>query len=246
MRKFVALGAAVLAVGVVVVAPSVAQAPEATVTLDAKVTPNKAGTPPKPQGVKLSGSFKWTSPAGIDPPIITKFDAYVAKGAGVFNGGKYKKCAAAVANRGGPSACPKESIMGSATGVANADTTITRPTVTFINGGATSVCAYTVLQNPARVATCVPVTVKKLSGDPKWGYRITATVPKVLQVVAGVPIALRSLTFNLGGKPYAKDYIATTSCPKNKKWAFEVTTTLLNDLTGETGSTTYADSVACK
>lgn len=244
MRKFVALGAAVLAVGAVAVAPSVAQAPEATVTVDAKVTPNKAGTPKKPQGVKLSGDFKWTSPEGIDPPIITKFDAYVQKGAGIFNGGKYKKCSAAVANRGGPSACPKESIMGSATGVAKADTTVTRPTITFINGGATNVCAYTVLKNPARVATCVPMTIKKTSG--KWGYRITAEVPKVLQVVAGVPIALRSLNFNIGGKPYAKDYIATTGCPKNKKWAFEVTTTLYNDLTGETGSTTYSDSVACK
>lgn len=246
MRKLVAL-AAVLALGAIVVTSAVAQDPANTsVSGEAHVTPSKAGTPGKPQGVTLSGSFKWSSEEGVDPPVITRFEILIAKGAGVYNGGKYTKCSAAVANRGGPSACPKESIMGTATGVAFADQTITKPKVTFINGGATSMCAYTILTNPARVNTCVPMKIKKLSGDPKWGYRITASVPDSLQIVTGIPIALRSLNFKVGGKSYAKNFIATTGCPKSKKWDFQVETFYLYDLTGETSSSSFTDAVPCK
>ena len=83
---------AALALGAILVAPSVAQAPVTTITVDAKVTPNKAGTKRHPQGVKLSGKIRWESEAGIEPPIVTAFDILISKG-GVFNGGKYPKCA---------------------------------------------------------------------------------------------------------------------------------------------------------
>jgi hypothetical protein len=115
----------------------------------------------------------------------------------------------------------------------------------MINGGARNICFYTVLTNPARVETCVPGKVTKLNGNPKWGYRLQIRVPEVLQVVAGVPIALRSIKFTAGGKRHAKDWIATTSCPRNRKWGFQVETSYLyND--GSTSSSQYADSVACK
>jgi hypothetical protein len=243
MRKLGAL-IAVLAIGAIAVAPSVAQAPQTSVTVNAKVSPNKAGTPKKPQGVTLSANVKWSSEEGIEPPIITKFDVLIAKG-GVYNGGKYPKCSMAVANRSGPSACPKKSIMGTATGEAFADTVITRPKVTFINGGSNSICAYTVLTNPALVETCVPVKIQKLSGDPKWGYRVQAAVPEQLQVVAGVPIALRDLSFKVGGKSWAKDYIATTSCPNSRKWGFQVKTFYEYE-DGSTSSSEFADSVPCR
>jgi hypothetical protein len=244
MRKLVGPIVAVLVLGVALVSPTVAQTPQTSVTVDSKVTPNRAGTPQKPQGVKLTGTIRWSSEEGIEPPIITAFDILIAKG-GLYNGGKYAKCSAAVANRNGPQACPKKSIMGSATGVALADTEITRPRVTMINGGARNICFYTVLTNPARVETCVPGKVTKLSGNPKWGHRVQIRVPEVLQVVAGVPIALRSIKFTAGGKSYAKDWIATTSCPKSRKWGFQVETSYLyND--GSTSSSQFADSIACK
>jgi hypothetical protein len=243
MRKLVGPIVAVLVLGVALVSPTVAQTPQTSVTVDSKVSPNRAGTPKKPQGVTLSGTIRWSSEEGIEPPIITAFDILIARG-GVYNGGKYAKCSAAVANRNGPQACPKKSIMGSATGVALADTEITRPKVTMINGGARNICFYTVLTNPARVETCVPGKVTKLRGG-KWGHRVQIRVPEVLQVVAGVPIALRSIKFTAGGKSYAKDWIATTSCPKSRKWGFQVETSYLyND--GSTSSSQFADSVACK
>jgi hypothetical protein len=243
MRKLAAPLTA-LAMGAILVAPSVAQAPVTEVTVDAHVTPNKAGTKKRPQGVKLSGTIRWKSEAGIEPPIVTAFNILISKG-GVFNGGKYPKCAQSLVNRKGPGACPKKSIMGSATGSAFADDVITRPTVTFVNGGAKNICFYTVLTNPARVRTCVPGKVSKLSGDPKWGYRVKITVPEVLQVVAGVPIALRDLKWSAGGKPWAKDWIATTNCPKGNKWPFEVETFYLYE-DGSRSSSKYADSVACR
>jgi hypothetical protein len=242
MRKLLALTS--LALAAVVVAPTtVAQTPLTSVTVDAKVTPNKAGTKSNPQGVVLSGKIRWTSQAGVEPPIITAFDILISKG-GVFNGGKYPKCSQALVNRRGPSACPKKSIMGSATGEAWADDVITRPKVTFVNGGARNICFYTVLTNPARVQTCVPGKITKLN-HPKWGYRVKITVPEVLQVVAGVPIALRSISWRAGGKSWAKDWIATTSCPKGNKWGFELETFYLYE-DGSTGSSKYADSVACR
>jgi hypothetical protein len=242
MRKLVAL-VAVLALGAILVAPSVAQAPVTTVTVDAKVSPSKAGTKRNPQGVKLSGNIRWESEAGVEPPIVTAFDILISKG-GVFNGGKYPKCAEALINRRGPGACPKKSIMGSATGVALADTEITRPKVTFVNGGAKRICFYTVLTNPARVRTCVPGRITKLSGNPKWSYRVKITVPEVLQVVAGVPIALRSIQWTAGGKPWAKDWIATTSCPKGNRWGFELETFYLYE-DGSTSSSKNSDSMRC-
>jgi hypothetical protein len=243
MRKVVGPIVAVLVLGAVMVAPTVAQAPQTSVTVDSKVTPNRAGTPQKPQGVTLSGTIRWSSEEGVEPPIITAFDILIAKG-GLYNGGKYAKCSAAVANRNGPQACPRKSIMGSATGVALADTEITRPRVTMINGGARNICFYTVLTNPARVETCVPGRITKLSGG-KWGYRVQIRVPEVLQVVAGVPIALRSIKFKAGGKSYAKDWIATTNCPRSRRWGFQVETSYLyND--GSTASSQFADSIACR
>jgi hypothetical protein len=242
MRKLVAPVAGLTLVAILA-APSVAQAPVTTVTVDAKVTPNKAGTKKNPRGVTLSGKIKWESEEGIEPPIVTAFDILISKG-GVYNGGKHPKCSQAVINRSGPSACPKKSIMGSATGSAWADDVITRPDVTFINGGAKRICFYTVLTNPARVRTCVPGKITKLSG-PKWAYRVKITVPKVLQVVAGVPIALREISWRAGGKPYAKDWIATTSCPKGNRWAFELETFYLYE-DGSTGSSKHADTIPCR
>jgi hypothetical protein len=244
MRKLLVPTIGALALGGALVVPAVAQAPAQTsVTVEAKVTPNKAGTKRKPQGVTLSGTIRWQSQEGIEPPIITAFDILIGKG-GVYNGGQFAKCSEAVLNRRGPDACPRESIMGSATGAAFADTVITRPRVTIVNGGAKRICFYTVLTNPARVRACVPGRITRLNG-PKWQYRLKITVPEILQVVAGVPIALRDITFRAGGKSYAKNWITTTGCPSSRNYDFQVETFYLyND--GATSSSQFADTVPCR
>ena len=242
MRKFLirAVSVGVLALAAVEVAPTIAQDPgtNTTVKADTKVSPNKAGTKKKPQGVKLTFNATFTTPGDVEHPIIQSGDAYIGKG-GLYNGGKYKSCSQATISRGGPSACPKESIMGSGSGDALADTVHTVPKITVVNGGAKKIWFWTVLQNPARVQAAVPATITKASG--KWSYKVHFEVPQSLQIVAGIPITLNTLKLTIGGKSYAKDWLATTSCPASKKWPYSFSADLS---TG--GSIKYDGTTPCK
>jgi hypothetical protein len=241
MRKLVALLAVVMTVGAIAAAPSVAQQPQTQVEANAQISPNKAGTKKNPQGVKLSGTVKWTSEAGVEPPIITAATAYIGKG-GSYNGGKYPKCSKATL-QSKPSKCPKGSIMGAGSGSAFADTVITRPKVVFYNGGANWMYLYTTLFNPAFVQEPVPAKISKISG--KWNYKVRITVPENLQIVAGVPIALRDFKYSVGGKKYAKDYITTTSCPSGNKYDFQLETEYLYS-DGSTSKSATQDTVPCR
>lgn len=238
MRKFLIPGVAVLALAAVQAVPVIAQNENTTFTADATVSPNKAGTKKKPQGVKLTFKAKWVTTGDVEHPIVTSGDVYIPKG-GLYNGGKYPSCSAATLGRGGPTKCPSKSIMGKGSGEADADTAKTRPQITVINGGKNKIYFWTVLQNPARVAAAVPATVTKQSG--KWSYKVHFEVPESLQVVVGIPITLNTLQVSAGGKSWAKDWIATTSCPKNKKWEYSATANFK-----EGGSATYNGSTPCK
>jgi hypothetical protein len=239
MRKFLIPAVAILAVVAIEVAPTIAQtSPQTTLTVTPTVSPNKAGTKQKPQGVKLSFKLHWETPGDLEKPVIKSSDVFFPKGS-LYNGAKYPKCTEAKLNNGGLAACPPKSIMGKGTGDAFADQVITHPDITVVNGGANKVFLWTILKNPARVQKAVPGTITKQSG--KWAYKLHLTVPEALQIVAGVPIALRDLTVTSGGKSYAKDWLATTSCPATKKWPFSVTTALSTGITS-----TYDGTVACK
>jgi hypothetical protein len=139
--------------------------------------------------------------------------------------------------------------------VAYADQDDAAPDVVFVNGGKSTLWAFTTLYNPALVREPIQIKIKKQSG--KWAYKASFRVPKVLQVVAGVPVTLRSFDYKIGGKfklpgarkttnasKYAPDLLATTSCPKSKKYAYEATAFYLYN-TNATDSKTYKGSVAC-
>ena len=240
MRKFLIPAVGALALVAVEVAPTIAQDSTTNTTITSKTTvsPSKAGTKKKPQGVTLNYKATFTTTADIEHPIITGGTVLVPKGA-LYNGGKYPKCSEATLNRGGPAKCPPKSIMGKGSGVAKADNVTTIPRITVVNGGAKKIYFFTVLQNPARVQAAVPATITKTSGQ--WAYRVTFKVPTSLQIVAGIPITLDSLNVTLGGKSWAKDWLATTSCPASKKWPYESTFDL-----SAGGPIKYTGSVACK
>jgi hypothetical protein len=256
MRKLAVLPAALVAAAVVA-APAAAQIPVTEFTSKAKISPKKAGTKKNPRGIQLIGSlgFKTITP-GIEEPIITGGDVLIAKG-GVWGGGKYPTCSGAKMRREQTTdVCPKGSIVGSGSGVAFADQTDAAPDVVFVNGGKSMLWAFTTLYNPAIVQEPVPIKIKKTSG--KWAYKASFKVPKVLQVVAGVPITLRSLNYKIGGKfklpgerkvtnasKYAPKLLATTSCPKSKKYAYQATAHYLYN-TGQTASRPYKGTVACR
>ncbi|HMJ37632.1 MAG TPA: hypothetical protein VK501_27245 [Baekduia sp.] len=239
MRKFLIPAIGVLALVAVEVAPTIAQdSPQTTLTVTPTVSPNKAGTKKKPQGVKLNVKMHFETPGDLEKPIFQTGVVFFPKGS-LYNGAKYPKCTEAKLNNGGLAACPKDSIMGKGTGDAFADTVITHPDITVVNGGGNKVLFWTILTNPARVQKTVVGNITKQTG--KYAYKLTFTVPKALQIVAGVPISVRDLSVTAGGKAKAKDWLATTSCPANKKWPFSVTASLSTGATVE-----FADTVACK
>jgi hypothetical protein len=194
---------------------ALAQSSSTVVSASATVSPSKAGTKAHPQGVRLTVRVHWQTPADQDRPIIIAANAFFPKGS-LYNGAKYPKCSADTMNRRGLSACPKGSIMGTGGGTAYADTVITHPQITIVNGGASNVCLYTTLNNPARVQACVPGTITRMSGE--WAYKLHLVVPQVLQVVAGVPIQLTEFHTTAG----KGSWLATTGCPASHKWPFSV------------------------
>lgn len=149
------------------------------------------GTPAHPRGVRLTVTFGW-SQLGED---VTSFRLWFPRGS-VYNGARYPTCAQATLARLGPSGCPRGAIMGGGTGSALADTTITRPRITVVNGGANTVYFYTVLNNPARVQEPVVGHITRLHG--RYAYELSSTIPQNLRVVAGVPINLTSLVITAG------------------------------------------------
>jgi hypothetical protein len=220
MRKFAVPAVALAAtMSIAAVAPSYAQTPATTsITVKPTVSPSKAGTKKKPKSVNLGIKMNWETagPDGENKPIVEKVVIDFPKGS-LYLGGKYAKCTKAKLEQDLPKVvCPK-AIVGSGTGEAWADTAKTKPKFTLVNGGASDVFLYTELVNPAVVNAPVPGKIKK--GGKYGGYRLTLTVPEELKVVAGTPISLISV--NIQSK--AKNWLATTSCPKNKKWPFQVT-----------------------
>lgn len=255
MRKLAVLPAALVAAAVVA-APAMAQVPETTFDSTAKITPKKAGTKKNPRGVQLTGGLSFrTVTQGIEPPIITGGDVLISKG-GTWGGGKYATCSGAKMRAAqSTDVCPKKSIVGSGSGVAFADNVDAAPDVVFVNGGKSTLWAFTTLYNPALVQEPIAIKIKKMTG--KWAYKASFKVPEVLQVVAGVPVTLRDFDYKIGGKfklpgsrkttnasKYAPLLLATTSCPKSKKYPYEATAHYLYN-TAQTASKTYKGSVSC-
>ncbi|HWT91894.1 MAG TPA: hypothetical protein VN238_02775 [Solirubrobacteraceae bacterium] len=213
---------------------ALAQSVPITLRADVQVAPNKAGTPSEPQGVRLSGTAWLDLPGDFEPPLVQNVDVWIGPG-GRYNGGKHAACSLSVISRGGPSKCPSRSLMGRGTATASADTVPTYPKITIVNGGASTVYFYTVMTNPARVQAPVIATVRRASG--KWAYKVQATIPRNLQIVAGVPILLKKLQMAAG----RGDWIATTSCPRDKRWRYHA------EVTFKTGQVVkYDGSVPCR
>ena len=191
-----------------------ASAPPITVTVHPRVTPNRGGTPAHPQGVHLDVRMRFGIPAGYDPPLVSRIQAWFPRGA-LFEGGQYPACSRRVLVAYGPTHCPAGSILGHGTGLAMADTTPTHPQITVVGGGARRVWFYTVMTNPARVQEPVPGTVTRLHG--RWAYELSVPIPRNLQIIAGIPIVLHSLDISAG----RGTWLATTGCPADRRWPWK-------------------------
>ena len=239
MRKLVVAGVtgALLVSGGAV---ALAQGTWPSVTVTPKVSPTKAGTKQHPRGVKLTTVFHWQTLGAASQPIVTTFRILFPKGS-LYNGGSYPTCSQHTLSLDGPSGCKKAAIMGHGTGTAYADTTVTHPTITVVNGGASKLYFYTVLNNPARVQQPVVGHITRMSG--KYAYALSVTIPQDLRIVAGVPIELTYLKVVAGGAGHGA-WLATTGC-SHGHWPFSVTTGYENPNSNATGSSSYSSSVAC-
>lgn len=216
-RGLLALGAA-LAAGALAAVALGQDFVSPPLLVEVKATPNQAGTPRHPQGVRIDVNGRYRSPDGAAPLVPRSVDVWLPKG-WVYNGAKHPACTREKLNRGGPRACPPRSIM-SGPEPAWAAVGIAPPRVTVINGGPTKMYFWVVLQNPARVQAAVPGTITKLRSS-RWSYRLHAEIPPSLQVVAGVPITLKS--FHVSVK--RGDWIATAGCPRDYRWRYRVEVT---------------------
>jgi hypothetical protein len=200
-----------------------------------KVTPNKAGTPAHPQGVRIDVQARIDIPHDFDPPLVQTVDVWFPKG-GLYNGGKYPTCNFAQMQRRGLSVCPAKSIMGHGSGVADADGTKSYPTLTVVNGGPNKVYFYVVLKVPARVQEPIAATITKVN-SPRWSYKLHAAIPRNLQIVAGIPLRLHTFHSVVG----RGDWIATIGCPSDHKWKYHVETSY------DSGQVVFTNgSVACR
>jgi hypothetical protein len=224
--------------------PATAQTPEnvtdtppqlTTFTAKARVVPNRAGTPQDPQGVVIYGSARAVTAPGYERPIFQGGYALLPR-AGNYNGDDFPRCSKRTLDRHGTDPCPKRSRIGSGSGVAYADTVITRPKIEIFNGGSKLALAYVTLYHPALVREAIPVRIQELPRG-KWKYKVSFEVPLSLQVVAGIPIAAGSLK----GKVGRGNLIETTSCPKTRRWPY-----LLRGYFSNGSDYTYRSSVPCR
>jgi hypothetical protein len=206
-----------------------------TASLDIKVSPAKGGTKRHPKAVKLDVIVRTNTPAGRARPTITRAVIDFAKGSR-FNGGKFAHCSKALLNSRGPGACPKKAKVGSGHVKAFASTVLTKPKVTAFNGpGKNKIELYLKLDSPVRIAQALEGTISKASGP--YGLRLTVPVPKSLQVVAGLPVALTYFETDIT----KAGYLGAVGCPKNHTWPFA------SVLTTKTGAQLRATtSVHCK
>ncbi len=237
------LAAAVVA-GAVAVVPALAQdLPETRIVSTARATPDKAGTVKHPQGLSITARAELITPRDMDPPIVDRIEVLVGKGL-IWNDGKYTKCSKQVLDRQGPSGCPRTSLMGSATATGMADTVAARVDLLIFNGGEARKYVYATLNNPARVREVLTVKSTRLHGNGTWAHQETINVPKSLQIVAGIPLRLTKVHMQIGGKSYAKDFVASTSCPQGG-WKYQVTANYVYETPGQPANNVNNGSIPC-
>jgi hypothetical protein len=134
--------------------------------------------------------------------------------------------------------------MGSATATGMADTVAARVDLLIFNGGEKRKYVYATLNNPARVREVLTVESTTLHGSGPWAHRETIDVPRSLQIVAGIPLRLTKVRMQIGGRSYAKDFVASTSCPQGG-WKYQVTANYLHETPDQPANNVNKGAIPC-
>jgi hypothetical protein len=205
---------AAVALAVTAATPSSGQEPGMTMTSELRMIPKKAGTKAHPRGVRIFGSLGFAGHEDDTRPVIAGGRVLLPRGI-VYNGGRYPRCRKRTLRREGRAGCPERSIVGANRGArADVSPVYPEPDITFVNGGARLIWAYVVYYHPTLIKEPVPIHVRKLRTR-RWGYELSFTWPRILQLAVGVPIkAPAAIRLDIGGRKNAPRYLETHGgCP---------------------------------
>jgi hypothetical protein len=174
-----------------------------SVSIAATVRPSGAGTDARPQPVSVDLALRIDSRMRVEAPLVQSIDIDFPAGTR-FGGATLPSCGRPRLARLGPSGCPAGSITGRGHASALIDTAHSPLTLTLVNGGASSALLYVAMDNPARVRQAVVGQITPAGG----GYRVHLALPKDLQIVAGVAVALQRLELHAG----REGWLATSAC----------------------------------
>jgi hypothetical protein len=211
--------------------------------LDAKVTPSKSGTAKKPKPIQLQVTLTGSTDDGSVPPaskhVVTRFGKGI-----VFNGAPFPSCTIETLNDAnkGPSKCPAGSKIGTGTARAHIGNDPTGPdedlVVTVFNGPkGKSTLFHLKGDKPVAVNAAFAGAIKKDTG--KYGYKLDVTIPKALYNPVGdtyTPLTQFSVKIKAVKKVKGKSVgiLASTSCPKAKRWPFRAEWEYANSPTRDT------------
>jgi hypothetical protein len=187
--------------------------PFRSIAVHVTLTPSRAGSLSRPQAARLRLRVTLGAPRKAEPPALDQLIIRLPQGTR-YNGAGFPSCPQRTLTGGGPDACPRGSLMGTGMINARADTAPAPGQVTVVNGGAQRLYLYATIDHPVRVRAPIVGTITRQAAP--WAYRLRLVVPRQLQVVAGIPIALRELEVDAG----RGSWLTTTSCPPSGRWAF--------------------------
>jgi hypothetical protein len=182
-----------------------------------QVGPAIRTVPKKPLALSLRITLRLSSdqPGGL-PATLDRTTISFPYGS-QLNSRLFPSCNVDRLNRRGVSACPRASRVGTGFAVGVGDTVRQRLTVTLFNGPrGRTVIFYLRGTNPLRVNIGFTAPLRTLRGG-RYQYSLQVDVPRSLQVIAGVPIALQEFQTTLkasrrvGGRK--RSYLEGYSCP---------------------------------
>jgi len=234
MRKFtVAAIAALVALAVAAVAFAAPQS-----TLDVKITPTKAGKKKRPRAAEIFVQVGTGTDDGSKPPTTRRLQLFLGKGL-KLNAAKFPSCTEAKINQN-PASCPAGSKVGRGSATALTTAGNNRPTaedrqqfnVTAFNGPRGR---SLILYIEGQTLDIRKVIVGKLSrAAGTYGYKLTFDIPgDVQQPAPGLYTPLIDFQTSVAATRRIKrkrvPYVATVSCPSNRKWAFKSITDYANE-----------------
>jgi hypothetical protein len=190
-------------------------------TISGTISPAVPNAPVRPRSVALSvvAGFRTTAP-GSQPATVDKAVISFSHGATV-NSRLFPSCRVGRLNRIGTKACPAGSRIGGGRTVAVGAGVVETLKVTAFNGPrGRSVLFYLHADAPVRINQAIQAPLIAIKSR-FYAYQLTINVPRNLQVIAGVPVAVTqflttvkgAVVEHVRGQSIRRGYIEVPLCP---------------------------------